>query len=124
MKNNAKWHASCFKKCSKREVTRACSRSEKSVRTQCKSTLPLTPVKKRLCFSSVQETSPGLCFFCNKSIDISVDHQASTFSFDTNVRIVATAWQRRDLIVKLSQGDTTAIDAVYHKNVIPISTRL
>ena len=56
-----------------------------------------------------------MCFFCSKSIDISVDHQASTFSFDTNVRIVTTALQRRDLIVKLSQGDTTAIDAVYHK---------
>ena len=50
-----------------------------------------------------------------KYVDLHIDHQASTFSFDVNVREMANALQDSDLIAKLSEGDTTAIDVVYHK---------
>ena len=53
------------------------------------------------------------CFFCEKYVDLHIDHQA--FSFDVNVCEMANALQDSELIGKLSEGDPTAIDVVYHK---------
>ena len=63
---------------------------------------PSTPVKKKLRMSDQRDVEKkSKCFFCEKYVDLHIDHQASTFSFDVNVREMANALQDSELIGKL-----------------------
>ena len=54
-----------------------------------------------------------LCFFCGKGKPQNV-HRASTFKLDKKVRECTMTLQDFDLLAKLSEGDMTAQDAMYH----------
>ena len=45
-------------------------------------------------------------------------HRAATKNLDSNVRFMATELRDTKLLARLSAGDMTASDAVYHKNCI------
>ena len=112
MINKAKWHDPCYKMFSNREVERA-----RSKQTLLSSPVPNTPVKKRLRLSSRGEEKAKIskCFFCDQKVDIKIDHCAETLTFNDNVTLMANTLQDRNLIGKLSEGDTIATEAIYHK---------
>ena len=80
-----------------------------------------SPVKKRLrtCFTPAPIGQGSTCFFCDAGIcDEEVVHRAVTKNLDSNVRFMATELRDTKLLARLSVGDMTASDAVYHKNCI------
>ena len=117
-KNNAKWHKSCWLLCNNTQVDRARMRREKETSS---TAAPGTPLKHRM-RSSFTVTRPGesskqLCFFCDQQIE-SEGHRVSTGNLDQNVRKMATELRDTKLLAKISCGDLTALDAVYHKHCL------
>ena len=55
------------------------------------------------------------CFFCDQKIDDHDRHRAATQNFDKHVRKMVTELGDTKLLAKMSVGDMTALDAVYHK---------
>ena len=64
--------------------------------------------------SECKNKDEELCFFCNQVSGILGLQRASTFELDGKVRESAMKLKRKDLLAKLSSGDTIAIEAKYH----------
>ena len=80
-----------------------------------------SPINKRLQtgFAPAPIGQGSTCFFCDAVIcDEEVVHRAVTKNLDSNVQFMATELRNTKLLARLSVGDMTASDAVYHKNCI------
>ena len=124
-KNHAKWHEGCYKMFNNKIVKRArsalCKNKSKDFHetpeVSATPKKPTTPLKKKLRMSVPRDIvkKPTTCFFCNKELyDGSEIRKNETFSFYENVQVIANALQDRQLIGKLSEGDTIATEAEYH----------
>ena len=119
-KHDAKWYKNFYVQCSSSHVARAESRTrkQKDIRFSQETN---SPVKKILqtCFAPAPIGQGSTCFFCDAVIcDEKVVHRAATKNLDSNVRFMATELRNTKLLARLSAGDMTASDTVYHKNCI------
>lgn len=115
--NNAKWHKACYNSCNEGKVIRA---KKRKASEHCGEFEP-SPIKSKLRKFSRREQvdeDKNICFFCDKEISEHDLHKAATKDLDTKVRNMATEMRDTKLIAKLSSGDLTALDAVYHKNCL------
>ena len=120
-RHKAKWHKTCYVMCNQTKVERAKKRKAKSQMLE----LPNTPIKSKLRASFTTSTMTGetdrtqssTCFFCDQTVDRDA-HTAATANLDENVRKIATELRDSTLLAKLSSGDMTALDAIYHKRCL------
>ncbi len=63
-----------------------------------------------------------LCFFCDEVLACEF-HKVETIHLDSRVREMATELRDSNLLAKLSSGDMTATDSIYHKNCAAFYTR-
>ena len=123
-----KWHKRCALKISSSKLKRALSRKEKE------SDISLeTPSKQlRKSFTPGGPLGSPMCFFCDKS-GVFYDeetqpsnrmnkeeksrllHCIKTFARDINIREAATQMGDSKVLAKLSEGNTMAREACYHK---------
>tara|TARA_B110000881_G_C18590493_1_gene527633 strand:- start:311 stop:2080 length:1770 start_codon:yes stop_codon:yes gene_type:complete len=112
--NKAKWHKKCKDNYNNTKLKRAEKRNKEDEEsgTACES-----PKKKatRRSTGGAAKTTQDTCFFCGKPGDL---HKASTKKLDRNVRRCAEVVQDYMLIGKLSSGDMTSQDAMYHGNCL------
>lgn len=113
--HNAKWHKTCHMKFSKEKVERA----RKKIATVRETETSTLKGRLRGAFpgSSIQTDKNLSCFFCDDKVEEGY-HRAATTHLDANVRKMATELRDTRLLAKLSSGDMTAIDAVYHKQCL------
>ena len=121
----AKWHKNCYVQCSSSRVARAESRERKQSSDLKLGEETYSPVKKRLRTSfkspSVEQSTASTCFFCDSIIsNEEIVHRAATKNVDSNVRLMATELRDTKLLARLSVGDMTASDAVYHKKCMTV----
>ena len=97
------------------------SRAESRKRKQLSDRDHDSPIKKKL-RASFEQPSGGknidvsVCFFCDNVISNDEPfHRVETSNLDSNVRKMATEMWDTKLLAKLSVGDMTASDALYHK---------
>lgn len=113
--HNARWHKTCHMKFTQEKVERARKKISKVRETE------TSPLKGRLrgAFpgSSSKIDKSLYCFFCDDRVEKGY-HRAATAQIDANVRKMATELRDTRLLAKLSSGDMTAIDAVYHKQCL------
>lgn len=114
---SAKWHKNCYVQCSSSRVNRAESRKRKELSDRDHD----SPIKKKLRASfeppsKEKSIEVRVCFFCDSVVTNDERfHTAETGNIDFHVRKMATEMRDTKLLTKLSVGDMTASDAVYHK---------
>ena len=115
--NKAKWHKTCYNSCNEGKVSRA----QKRAASEHFADFQSSPIKSKLrSFTNpgmvdLDQEDTNICFFCGRWIDKQDLHKAATKDLDAKVRKIATELRDTTLIAKLSNGDLTALDAVYHK---------
>ena len=106
------WHKSCHGKCDKQKLNRLKDKKRKLAKEEHPS-----PVKTRKVYQT-QTSVKEICFFCNNADSSEELHQASTLAIDATVRKYATELQDSKLLAKLSEGDMSALDALYHRECL------
>ena len=113
-RHEAKWHKSCFNKCSTLKLQRAQKRKLEDSSVEV-SEAP-SPVKTRtspgIPSKEVAKESQQTCFFCDEIGDNL--RRAATLTPDSKVRVATTKLQDRKLLTKLAAGNMPAIDLYYH----------
>ena len=112
-RHEAKWHKSCFKKCSTLKLQRAQKRKLEDSSVEGSEAPSLVKTRTSLGISSkeVPKESQQRCFFCDETGDNL--RRAATLTLDSKVRAAATKLQDRKLLTKLAAGDMLAIDLYY-----------
>ena len=109
--NKACWHRSCRNKFNAQKLQRALKRRQSETR---RLSSPVKTRKKR-----DTKTNDNVCFFCEKTDPQDGLHRAQSFAIDQTVRRYATDLNKIDyLLAKLSVGDMTAMNAVYHNKCL------
>ena len=112
-RHEAKWHKSCFNKCSTLKLQRAQKRKLEDSSVE-GSEAP-SPVKTHTSLGispkEVAKESQQTCFFCNETWDL---RRAATLTLDSKLRAVVTRLQDRKLWTKVAAGDIPCIDSYYH----------
>lgn len=118
MKQNAKWHKSCYLKFGTSKLDRAKERKRKSVESNATSS---KRIFTRSCLASGDsDTSTTgtnesrICFFCSKPETKEKLREVCTFDLDYRVRKCAHDLQDEELLAKLSTRDLIALEAKYH----------
>jgi hypothetical protein len=120
LSHQAKYHKTCYVNCNREKVERI---QKKIAKAEALASEKLSPIKGKLrgaypCSTSLSDDQQGRwCFFCDKPIGDEY-HTAMTPKLDSNVRKMATEMRDSKLLAKLSSGDMTATDAVYHKRCL------
>ena len=109
-KSNAKWHRSCFMKCTKTELKRAEKRKSSNLNVQ--------PAEKKFSRQSVSaknnKVENSACYFCNSATPSDILHCIENLAIDQKVRECAIKLQDMELIAKPSTGDLIEQRAKYH----------
>ncbi len=115
--NNAKWHASCARACSKMKLDRKRKSGLKNEAQQ----ESISPVKTRKSLTTKQDEEKkevNVCFFCEKGEFYNKNkekfHEALTPNISKNVKECATYLHDSKILTKLAVRDMGAQDAVYH----------
>ena len=113
-RHEAKWHKSCFNKCSTLKLQRAQKRKLEDSSVE-GSEAP-SPVKTRSSLGipskEIAKESQQICFFGDETGENL--RRAATLTLDSKVRAAATKLQDRKLLTKLATGDMPATDSYYH----------
>ena len=122
MDKNAFWHKTCYNKCDKQKYERKFSTiidigaeppakkaSLEVIKDEADIAKPSVPSIKRAIRSSIEG---ALCFFCENAEGEM--HLTATKELDAKVRHYASLLSDHKLLIKLAEGDMTAIDATYH----------
>ena len=120
LENKAFWHKTCRNKCDnfnlKRKANSAvqsASQPEKTPKIEEKTELGVGASFSRTTRSSIDaKKKKDCCFFCeSREGEL---HLSATKELDVKVRKYASLANDEKLLIKLVEGDMTAIDAVYH----------
>ena len=112
-RHEAKWHKSCFNKCSTLKLQG--TQKRKLDYSSVEGSEAQSPVKTRTSLgipSKVAKESQQTCFFCDETGENL--RRAATLILDSKVRAAATKLQDRKLLTKLAAGDMPATDSYYH----------
>ena len=110
-RHKAKWHKSCFNKCSTLKLQRAQKRKLEDSSVEV-SEAP-SPVETRSSLgipSKVAKESQETCFFCDETGESL--RRTATLTLDSKVRAAATKLQDRKLLTKLAAGDMPSINII------------
>ena len=117
LRHKAQYHKTCYVNCNREKVERIQKKLAKSDQDQAEKESPLKAKLRGAFRASDESQSTGRCFFCDKALGDKF-HTAATSKLDHNVRQMATDLRDSRLLAKLSPGDMTATDAVYHKQCL------
>ena len=111
-RHEAKWHKSCFNKCSTLKLQRAQKRKLEDSSVEV-SEVP-SPVKTRSSLwipsKEVAKESQETCFFCDETGESL--RRAATLTLDSKVRAAATKLQDRKILTKLAADDVPLIHII------------